>query len=116
MNSGVPSQPAHSGSRRRAPRPAAGPASFLPASWTREATCATADPDLFFPEDSRSPVTEAKDICAGCPVRPECLQYSLDAAEEFGVWGGLTEKERRNLLRSRNGQPGNPRPRGSDVA
>jgi len=114
MNSRVPSEPARR--RRRAPRPAPGPASFLTASWTSEAACAAADPGLFFPEDFRSPATEAKAICAGCPVRPECLQYSLDAGEEFGVWGGLTEKERRSLLRARKRQPGNARPRGSDVA
>jgi len=113
MNSGVPAQPAP---RHRAARPPRGPASLPTPSWMREAACTTADPDLFFPEDSRSPATEAKEICAACPARPECLQYSLDAAEEFGVWGGLTEKERRNLARARDRHPGNARPRGSDVA
>ena len=115
MNPGPPSEQPRNGSRRRAPRPAPGPAFLLPGNWIREAACATADPDLFFPEDSRSPATEAKEFCARCPVRPECLEYSL-AAEEFGVWGGLTEKERRNLLRARSGQPGDARPRGNDVA
>jgi WhiB family transcriptional regulator, redox-sensing transcriptional regulator len=97
-------QPAYSGSRRRAPRPPSGPAALRPAIWLRRAACINADPDLFFPDDSRSPAHEAKEWCARCPVQPECLEYALAAGEEFGVWGGLTEKERRNLLRADHAQ------------
>jgi WhiB family redox-sensing transcriptional regulator len=71
-------------------------------SWTRSAACAGTDPELFFPASSRQPATEAKRICAACPVQTECLQYSLANEEEFGVWGGLTEKERRRLLDDRH--------------
>jgi WhiB family redox-sensing transcriptional regulator len=105
MNPGPPSEPARSSGRRRSPRPPSGPAFLRPATWMREAACGGADPDLFFPADSRSLAREAKEVCAGCPVRPECLEYSLAAAEEFGVWGGLTEKERRNALRAGRGRP-----------
>jgi Transcription factor WhiB len=84
-------------------------------SWTRDAACANVDPELFFPANSRQPATEAKQVCAACPVQAECLEYSLVNEEEFGIWGGLTEKERRQLLdqrqhrhhgRSRQGTPG----------
>jgi WhiB family transcriptional regulator, redox-sensing transcriptional regulator len=93
-------QPACSGSRRRAPRPPSGPAALRPATWLPRAACINADPDLFFLDDSRSPAHEAKQWCARCPVQPECLEYALAAGEEFGVWGGLTEKERHSLLRA----------------
>jgi WhiB family transcriptional regulator, redox-sensing transcriptional regulator len=115
MNPGPPSEPPRTGTRCRAARPARGPVSLSPPTWMREANCATTDPELFFP-DSRSPANEAKEICASCPVRPECLEYALAAAEEFGVWGGLTEKERRKLLRSDRGQPGQAHPHGKGVA
>jgi WhiB family redox-sensing transcriptional regulator len=85
------------GARRRQARPPSGPASLRRAAWLREAACGNADPDLFFPDDSRSPAPEAKKLCTTCPVQPDCLQYSLAAGEEFGVWGGLTEKERHDL-------------------
>jgi len=85
MNPGPPSEQARSSGRRRSPRPPRGPASLRLATWMRDAACADADPDLFFPENSRSPAREAKELCARCLVRPECLQYSLAAGEEFGV-------------------------------
>jgi WhiB family transcriptional regulator, redox-sensing transcriptional regulator len=115
MNPGPPSEPARSGTRCRAARPARGPAFLPPPTWMRDAACAATDPELFFP-DSRSPASEAKEICASCPVRPECLEYSLAAAEEFGVWGGLTEKERRKLLRTDHAQPEQARPHGKGAA
>jgi len=70
-------------------------------TWMRSAACANVDPELFFPANSRQPATEAKEVCAGCPVRAECLEYSLVNEEEYGVWGGLAEKERRQLLNQR---------------
>jgi WhiB family redox-sensing transcriptional regulator len=64
-----------------------------------DAACATADPDLFFPRERRDPlIRAAKAVCARCPVRDKCLQYSLDAREELGIWGGLDEWERLELL------------------
>ena len=73
-------------------------------SWMRSAACADADPEIFFPTISRQPATEAKQTCSGCPVQAECLEYSLVNQEEFGVWGGLTEKERRQFLNERQHQ------------
>jgi WhiB family redox-sensing transcriptional regulator len=105
VNPGPPPEPACGGARRRSPRPTRGPVSLRPAAWLREAACAAADPDLFFPDDSRSAARAAKEVCAGCPVQPDCLEYSLAAGEEFGVWGGLTEKERHNLLRADRANP-----------
>jgi WhiB family redox-sensing transcriptional regulator len=66
--------------------------------WASRAKCLTADPDLFFPEKGGT-TTEAKRICAGCPVRAECLEYALEEDERFGVWGGMSERERWKLKR-----------------
>lgn len=65
--------------------------------WQDDALCATTDPDLFFPEP-RDKAVAAKRICASCRVKDECLEYALEAREEHGVWGGLTEVERAALL------------------
>lgn len=67
-------------------------------SWRRDAVCAQVDPELFFPEVGE-PTAPAKRICAGCPVRVECLDYALDAREAHGVFGGLSAQERLRLLR-----------------
>ena len=64
--------------------------------WWFEGLCAQTDPELFFPEKGGS-VREAKAVCAECPVRVECLEYALAHGERFGVWGGLSERERRRL-------------------
>jgi WhiB family redox-sensing transcriptional regulator len=61
------------------------------------AACATVDPAVFF-EGTDDSGTEAKQVCARCPVRDECRDYALAAGEEFGVWGGLNEDERRAIL------------------
>jgi WhiB family redox-sensing transcriptional regulator len=66
--------------------------------WMLEARCLDADPEAFFPEKGGS-TREAKRICAACPVREECLQYALDNDERFGIWGGLSERERRRAKR-----------------
>lgn len=67
--------------------------------WQELGKCRGLDPDLFFP--GRGEVTEdAKAVCAGCPVREPCLQYALDGGEQFGIWGGRSEHERRRLRRS----------------
>jgi WhiB family transcriptional regulator, redox-sensing transcriptional regulator len=67
-------------------------------SWQERALCAQTDPEAFFPEKGGS-TREAKKICVQCPVRAECLEYALSNDERFGIWGGLSERERRRLRR-----------------
>jgi WhiB family transcriptional regulator, redox-sensing transcriptional regulator len=67
--------------------------------WQERALCAQTDPEAFFPEKGGS-TREAKRICAGCEVRAECLEYALAQDERFGIWGGLSERERRRLRRA----------------
>ena len=67
-------------------------------SWMEQALCAQTDPEAFFPEKGGS-TREAKKICAQCPVRAQCLEYALANDERFGIWGGLSERERRRLRR-----------------
>jgi len=69
------------------------------ADWHERALCAQTDPEAFFPEKGGS-TREAKKICTGCEVRSECLTYALAHDERFGIWGGLSERERRRLKRS----------------
>ena len=68
-------------------------------NWRLRAACRDSEPELFFPEGTRGPalaaMTEAKRICAGCPVRARCLDWALRHNALFGVWGGRTEEERR---------------------
>lgn len=66
--------------------------------WTSQAVCSQTDPEAFYPEKGGS-TKEAKRVCLGCPVRKKCLQWALDHDERFGVWGGLSERERRRLTR-----------------
>lgn len=68
--------------------------------WTRRALCAEVDPDIFFPEVGDD-VEKVKRICKTCDVREECLKYSLDNDERFGIWGGLSEINRRKLRAER---------------
>jgi WhiB family redox-sensing transcriptional regulator len=67
--------------------------------WQERALCAQTDPEAFFPEKGGS-TREAKRICSGCDVRAECLEYALANDERFGIWGGLSERERRRLRRA----------------
>ena len=69
-------------------------------SWQDEANCLGVDPDLFFPERGAS-TREAKEVCKGCVVRAECLEYALANGEKFGIWGGMSERERRRIRRPR---------------
>jgi len=69
-------------------------------NWNNEAACAGTDPDLLFVQGAAQ--NRVKIICAGCTVRTECLAIALDNQIEYGVWGGMTERERRALLRRRN--------------
>ena len=64
--------------------------------WQERALCAQTDPEAFFPEKGGS-TREAKRVCVGCDVRAECLEYALAHDERFGIWGGLSERERRRL-------------------
>ena len=68
--------------------------------WQARANCMGVDPDLFFPERGASP-REAKEVCRGCVAREDCLEYALDNGEKFGIWGGMSERERRRLRRAR---------------
>ena len=67
-------------------------------SWQDRALCAQTDPEAFFPEKGGS-TREAKRVCRSCDVRSECLEYALGHDERFGIWGGLSERERRRLKR-----------------
>ena len=67
-------------------------------AWQADALCAQTDPEAFFPEKGGS-TREAKKVCIGCEVRAECLEYALKNDERFGIWGGLSERERRKLKR-----------------
>jgi WhiB family redox-sensing transcriptional regulator len=69
-----------------------------PLAWQGRALCAQTDPEAFFPEKGGS-TREAKKVCASCEVRAECLEYALANDERFGIWGGLSERERRKLKR-----------------
>jgi WhiB family redox-sensing transcriptional regulator len=69
-----------------------------PLSWQANALCAQTDPEAFFPENDHS-TRDAKRVCASCDVQSDCLDYALRNDERFGVWGGLTERERRKLTR-----------------
>lgn len=77
--------------------------------WREDARCSQVDPDAFFPETGK-PARDAKRICAGCPVREQCLMDALTRDERYGVWGGTTPHERRplraslGLANSRSGQ------------
>nr|WP_276529464.1 WhiB family transcriptional regulator [Nanchangia anserum] len=65
-------------------------------AWQDQALCAQTDPEAFFPEKGGS-TREAKQVCQLCRVRDDCLRYALENDERFGIWGGLSERERRRL-------------------
>ena len=67
--------------------------------WQERALCAQTDPEAFFPEKGGS-TREAKRVCLTCDVQAECLDYALAHDERFGIWGGLSERERRRLRRA----------------
>ncbi|MCY3849681.1 MAG: WhiB family transcriptional regulator [Acidimicrobiaceae bacterium] len=68
--------------------------------WQNYANCLGVDPDLFFPERGAS-TREAKEVCRGCVVQDECLEFALRNGEKFGIWGGKSERERRRVRRQR---------------
>lgn len=76
--------------------------------WRSQAACTDEDPELFFPIGSTGPaidqIEEAKKVCARCEVREPCLEYAISSNQDAGVWGGLSEDERRSLKRKRQRQ------------
>lgn len=68
--------------------------------WFASANCLGVDPELFFPERGAS-TREAKQVCRGCMVREECLEHAVTHPEKFGIWGGMSERERRRVRRAR---------------
>ncbi|HWT39672.1 MAG TPA: WhiB family transcriptional regulator [Dongiaceae bacterium] len=66
--------------------------------WQKDALCSQTDPEAFFPEKGGS-TRDAKKVCASCDVTDQCLVYALNNDERFGIWGGLSERERRRLKR-----------------
>ncbi|HLF41559.1 MAG TPA: WhiB family transcriptional regulator [Acidimicrobiia bacterium] len=72
------------------------------AQWRTMGNCRGSDPAIFYPpSEEDTDAAEAKMICVTCPVRQPCLEFALSTREKHGVWGGLTERERRRLLRQR---------------
>lgn len=73
--------------------------------WIRHAACTRTDPELFFPVSAEGAGDHqrrrAARVCAGCPVRAQCLDYALESGQRAGVWGGLDERERAALRRRR---------------
>ncbi|MFM9812817.1 WhiB family transcriptional regulator [Streptomyces scabiei] len=71
--------------------------------WRHQASCRVEDPELFFPIGDTGPallqIEEAKAVCRRCPVIERCLQWALESGQEAGVWGGLSEAERRSIRR-----------------
>ena len=65
-------------------------------AWQADSLCAQTDPEAFFPEKGGS-TRDAKRICTSCEVKAQCLDYALANDERFGIWGGLSERERRKL-------------------
>ncbi|NQX11144.1 WhiB family transcriptional regulator [Microbacteriaceae bacterium VKM Ac-2855] len=82
------------GVRKPADEPAIDESGAL--AWQADSLCAQTDPEAFFPEKGGS-TREAKKICTSCEVRSQCLEYALQNDERFGIWGGLSERERRKL-------------------
>ena len=69
--------------------------------WRNEAACREVDPELFFPIGNSGPallqIEEARQVCHRCPVMDECLRWAIDSGQDAGVWGGMSEDERRAL-------------------
>lgn len=97
--------------RRHTHRPPVTLAMFLDEldlpDWMNDSVCAQTDPDAFFPEKGGS-TREAKKVCLSCDVRLDCLdclEYAMTHEERFGIWGGLSERERRKLAKRRLAEP-----------
>lgn len=71
-----------------------------PLEWQTKARCTEVDPEIFFPERGGSS-RAARSVCSQCEVRLDCLEYALNNKEQFGIWGGTSERERRRLRKER---------------
>ena len=71
-----------------------------PVEWQAKARCSEVDPEIFFPERGGSSKA-ARAVCNKCAVRDQCLEYALNNKEQFGIWGGTSERERRKLRKDR---------------
>jgi WhiB family transcriptional regulator, redox-sensing transcriptional regulator len=71
-----------------------------PVEWQGAARCTEVDPEIFFPERGGSS-RAARLVCAQCDVRAQCLEYALNNKEQFGIWGGTSERERRRIRKER---------------
>jgi WhiB family redox-sensing transcriptional regulator len=69
--------------------------------WFRAANCRGVNAELFFPERGAS-TREPKEVCRACTVREDCLEFALANVEKFGIWGGMSERERRRVRAARN--------------
>ena len=77
-----------------------------PADYWDEASCTSVDREIFFPEKAQKNqvhISQVKAICVACPIRTRCLQFALDEQQQYGIWGGLSYKERRELQKVLNG-------------
>ena len=85
---------------------------YAAASWRADGACLSADPDLFFPiapgTANSKQVARAQRICAGCAVRPQCLDFALRNGEMHGIWGGTTPEERIRARRALRRRPARP--------
>ena len=85
-----------------APSPGSEGAINMSGTWRDQARCRGVDPQIFHPsEEDEAAAAVAKDICGLCTVREPCLEYAITSREHDGVWGGLTARERRRLIRQR---------------
>lgn len=79
-------------------------------SWRDHALCRDTDPELFFPVGTTGvalvQIDKARQVCGQCTARTECLDYALDTNQDSGIWGGLSEEERRVIRRQRRSRPG----------
>jgi WhiB family transcriptional regulator, redox-sensing transcriptional regulator len=69
-------------------------------SWRSKAACNGLDPSIFYP-DENDDASDAKAVCASCPVQVQCLEHALGRREKEGIWGGCTERDRRRIIRQR---------------
>ena len=76
---------------------------ITPPAWQAHTACTPDDTDLFYPDSAESPAAyaAAREICAACPVRTDCLEWAMELGDPHGMWGGLTGRERQRLAQQR---------------